>query len=90
MSKSIYVGNLPFTATVEEVEALFSEHGTVEQVTLVTDRKTGRPRGHGFVVMTDEVDAYNAIAQLDGQDFGGRPLRASMRLPRGQRPAPGR
>jgi len=90
MSMSIYVGNLPFTATAEEVEALVAAHGAVERVTLAKDRKTGRPRGHAFVEMKDEVDAYNTIAALDGEEFGGRRLRASLKLPRGKRPTPGR
>ena len=72
----IYVGNLPFTADQEEVRALFSQHGTVESVSLPTDRETGRPRGFGFVEMS-QADASRAIAALNGHTMGGRPLRVN-------------
>jgi RNA recognition motif-containing protein len=75
MSK-IYVGNLPFTATDAEIRALFSEHGTVESVSLPTDRETGRPRGFGFVEM-NRADASRAIQNLNGKDLGGRALRVN-------------
>lgn len=81
--KKIYVGNLPFTATEEEVKALFSEHGEVESVALITDRETGRPRGFGFVEMApDGADA--AIKALDGKDMGGRNLRVNEARPRNE------
>src|SRR5580658_4791792 len=72
----IYVGNLPFTATDEEIRALFAAHGTVESVTLPIDRDTGRPRGFGFVEMS-QSDASRAIQNLNGVDMGGRPLKVS-------------
>ena len=72
----IYVGNLPFSATEESVRALFSKHGTVEKVSLITDRDTGRPRGFGFVEMSS-ADAARAIEALNGTDLGGRPLRVN-------------
>ena len=72
----IYVGNLPFTATEAEVRTLFSEHGTVESVSLPTDRETGRPRGFGFVEMS-QADSARAIQNLNGKDLGGRPLRVN-------------
>jgi RNA recognition motif-containing protein len=72
----IYVGNLPFTASEADVRALFSQHGTVESVSLPTDRDTGRPRGFGFVEM-NQADAARAIQSLNGQDMGGRPLRVN-------------
>lgn len=75
MSK-IYVGNLPFSATEEAVRALFAQHGTVESVALPTDRDTGRPRGFGFVEMSNS-DAARAIQNLNGQDMGGRPLKVN-------------
>lgn len=74
--KSIYVGNLPFTATEDEVRDLFAAHGEVESVRLMTDRETGRPRGFGFVKMGDQ-DAQAAIQALNGQNFGGRDLRVN-------------
>ena len=72
----IYVGNLPFTATEDQVRALFSAHGTVESVALPTDRETGRPRGFGFVEMS-QADASRAIQAVNGQDLGGRSLRVN-------------
>ena len=72
----IYVGNLPFSATESEVRELFAQHGTVESVSLITDRDTGRPRGFGFVEMA-RADASKAIQQLNGKDLGGRPLRVN-------------
>jgi RNA recognition motif-containing protein len=75
MSK-IYVGNLPFSATEEAVRALFAQHGTVESVSLINDRETGRPRGFGFVEMS-RADAAKAIQSLNGYDMGGRPLKVN-------------
>jgi RNA recognition motif-containing protein len=70
----LYVGNLPFTATEDAVRALFTPHGTVEKLSLVTDRDTGRARGFGFVEMSN-ADASRAMQALNGQDFEGRALR---------------
>jgi RNA recognition motif-containing protein len=75
MSK-IYVGNLPFTASEADVRALFSQHGTVESVSLPTDRETGRPRGFGFVEMS-QADAARAIQNLNGYSMNGRALRVN-------------
>ncbi len=75
MSK-IYVGNLPFTADEAAVRALFEQHGTVESVSLINDRETGRPRGFGFVEMPS-ADAARAIQNLNGKDMGGRPLKVN-------------
>lgn len=72
----IYVGNLPFSTTDEELRALFSQHGTVESVSLPTDRETGRPRGFAFVDM-NQADAARAIQNLNGKDVGGRALRVN-------------
>jgi cold-inducible RNA-binding protein len=83
----LYVGNLPFTATDEAVRALFSTHGTVEKVSLITDRDTGRPRGFGFVEMSN-ADASRAMQALNGTDFEGRPLKVSEAQDR-QRPGGG-
>lgn len=85
--KSIYVGNLPFSATEDEVRDLFEEYGTVQEVRLMTDRETGRPRGFGFVRM-DDADADAAIRALDGKSVGGRNLRineAEERKPRAEK-----
>ena len=72
----IYVGNLPFSATDAEVRELFAAHGTVESVSIITARDTGRPRGFGFVEMS-RADASRAIQNLNGKDLGGRPLRVN-------------
>ena len=72
----LYVGNLPFTATEDSVRTLFAAHGVVEKVTLITDRDTGRPRGFGFVEMSN-ADAARAMQALNGTDFGGRPLKVN-------------
>lgn len=81
--KKIYVGNLPFSATEDEVRALFAEFGEVESVALITDRETGRPRGFGFVEMAPEA-ADAAIKALDGKDMGGRNLRINEARPRNE------
>jgi RNA recognition motif-containing protein len=70
----LYVGNLPFTATEDSVRALFTPHGNVEKLSLITDRDTGSPRGFGFVEMAN-ADAARAMQALNGADFDGRPLR---------------
>lgn len=82
MDKKLYVGNLPFRTTEEELRKLFEAHGEVRSVALITDRDTGRPRGFGFVEM-DEAGAQAAIEALDGRDFGGRPLRVNEARERG-------
>jgi RNA-binding proteins (RRM domain) len=87
MATSIYVGNLPWSATQEGVESLFSPYGEVLSVKLVSDRETGRARGFGFVEMED-ADAINAIAALDGKEFEGRALRINKAEPK--KPAPRR
>ena len=74
--KKLYVGNLPFSATDQEVSDLFGQHGTVHSVALINDRETGRPRGFGFVEMDDDA-AMAAIQALDGQEMGGRALRVN-------------
>ena len=70
----LYVGNLPFTATEEGVRTLFAPHGTVEKISLINDRDTGRPRGFGFVEMSS-ADASRAMQALNGKDFDGRALK---------------
>jgi len=85
MGKKLYVGNLPFTATEEEVKELFATHGEVISVALVNDRETGRPRGFGFVEMGDS-DADAAVEALDGKEFGGRSLRVNVARERERRP----
>lgn len=84
MSKRIYVGNLPFSATDQEVRELFEEFGSVTSVNLITDRETGRPRGFGFVEMDEGGD--EAIEALNSKDMGGRTLNVNEARPRTERP----
>jgi RNA recognition motif-containing protein len=72
----LYVGNLPFSATEEGVRELFAPHGSVEKVSLITDRDTGRARGFGFVEMSN-ADASRAMQALNGKDFDGRALKVN-------------
>jgi RNA recognition motif-containing protein len=80
----LYVGNLPFSATEDSVRALFARHGTVDSLSLITDRETGRPRGFGFVEMAN-ADAERAMQALNGQDFDGRALRINEAQAKEQR-----
>lgn len=84
MTKSLYVGNLPWSATEDEVRSLFAAHGNVSSVKLVSDRETGRARGFGFVEM-DAADASSAMEALDGTNFGGRTLRVNEAQPKAPR-----
>ncbi|CAK7032042.1 MAG: hypothetical protein DELT_02831 [Desulfovibrio sp.] len=84
MSKSIYVGNLPWSATEEDVQDLFSPHGSVLSVKLITDRETGRARGFGFVEMEDD-GVTTAVEALDNSSYGGRTLRVNEARPRAPR-----
>jgi RNA recognition motif-containing protein len=77
MNKRIYVGNLPFSTTESDLEGLFSQHGAVSSVRVITDRETGRSRGFAFVEMADPNAADEAIRALNGRDMGGRPLRVN-------------
>lgn len=85
MAKNIYVGNLPWSATEDEVRAAFEAFGEVYSVKLISDRETGRPRGFGFVEMDDQ-GALQAIESLDGSDFGGRNIKVNEARPRPERP----
>lgn len=85
----LYVGNLPFSATEDGVRQLFSAHGSVEKVSLITDRDTGRPRGFGFVEMSN-ADASRAIQALNGKDYEGRALKVNEAQERERSGGPGR
>ena len=74
MTKKLYVGNLPFSTTEEELREVFEKHGTVESVNVITDRETGRPRGFAFIEM-DASGADAAKEALDGHELGGRNIR---------------
>jgi RNA recognition motif-containing protein len=77
VTKKIYVGNLPFSSTEQDLKALFGHHGTVESVSVITDRETGRARGFAFVEMENASDAENAIRALDGSNLDGRDIRVN-------------
>ena len=80
--KSVYVGNLGFQATEEELRSLFGKHGRVEQVSIPHDRVTGRPRSFAFVEMPDDVEAERAIRALNGATLGGQTLTVNEARPR--------
>lgn len=77
MGKKLFVGNLAFTTTSQDLEALFSETGTCESANVITDRESGRSRGFGFVEMSSTSEAEAAITKLNGRDVGGRQINVS-------------
>ena len=79
---SIYVGNIPYSVTDEDLSGVFAEYGTVKRVYLPTDRETGRMKGFGFVEMANEAEEEKAIDTLDGADWMGRELRVNKARPR--------
>ena len=85
MTKSIYVGNLPYGTTETEVRGMFEPFGTVSSIRMITDRDTGRLKGFGFVEM-ESAEANKAIRELDGKDFGGRSLKVNEARERQERP----
>ncbi len=80
--KNIYVGNLSFATSEETVRSLFEAHGTVDRVNLARDRGTGQPRGFGFVEMTNDSEAEQAMAALNGRDIDGRALNVNEARPK--------
>jgi RNA recognition motif-containing protein len=87
--KKIYVGNLPWSTTDEELDQLFASFGTVHSAAVIKDRETGRSRGFGFVEM-DDGEADSAIADMNGKDLGSRPLRVNEANERPRRSGPRR
>ncbi len=85
MAKNIYVGNLVWDATADDLLALFEQHGKVGQAQVITDRETGRSRGFGFVEMENDAEAQQAIEALNGTPFRGRPLTVNEARPREER-----
>ena len=77
MGKKLYVGNLPFSVTEAELRELFGRHGSVDSVSVITDRETGRARGFAFVEMSEPSAATDAIRALDGTQLGGRALKVN-------------
>ncbi|HYR78323.1 MAG TPA: RNA-binding protein [Pyrinomonadaceae bacterium] len=85
MSMKLYVGNLSFDTSSNELQTLFAQAGTVESVSLIEDRETGRSRGFGFVEMQTKEEGAAAIAQFNGKDLGGRALKVNEAKPREDR-----
>src|SRR5271165_561838 len=84
--KNIYVGNLTFDATEDQVRGLFEAYGAVDKVSIITDRDTGQPRGFAFVEMTDDESALKAMEALNGTNLGGRNLTVNEARPKADRP----
>ena len=89
MSAKLFVGNLSFNTTENELQDAFSAHGTVVEANLMMDRATGRPRGFAFVTMGSPEEAQKAIQALNGKEFGGRTLTVNVARPREERPSGG-
>ena len=85
MAKNIYVGNLTWDATADDLLALFQSYGAVARAQVITDRETGRSRGFGFVEMDNDQEAQTAIDNLNGTPFRGRPLTVNEARPREER-----
>ena len=82
--KNIFVGNLSFSTTEQDIRALFEAHGAVDRVSVVTDRDTGQPRGFAFVEMADNSEGDRAIAAINGHEVGGRALNVNEARPKGE------
>lgn len=87
MNNKLFVGNLSFNTTENDLQDAFTSHGTVVEANLVTDRTTGRARGFGFVTMSTDEEAQNAIAGLNGKSIDGRAVAVSVARPREERPS---
>lgn len=85
MAKNIFVGNLPWSTSADDLLALFQEHGKVARAQVVMDRETGRSRGFGFVEMDDDNEAQAAIQAMNGADYGNRKLTVNEARPREER-----
>jgi len=89
MSNKLFVGNLSFETTENDLQDAFAAHGTVTETNLMTDRTTGRPRGFGFITMNTPEEAQKAIAALNGSQLGGRALTVNVANPREERASGG-
>ncbi len=85
MGRKLYVGNLPDSATEQDLSDKFAAYGTVESVKLITDRDTGRSKGFGFIEMMSEAEAHAAIDSLNGTDYEGRPMKVNEARPQQSR-----
>src|SRR5438876_9171258 len=81
MGKKLYVGNLPFTATDEELQEAFAQAGAVQSAKIIMDRDTGRSKGFGFVEMSTDQEAADAIQKFNGVDYGGRAMTVAEARP---------
>ena len=82
--KNIFVGNLSFQTTEQDIRTLFEAHGSVDRVSIVTDRDSGQPRGFGFVEMTNDAEGDSAIGAINGKDVGGRALNVNEAKPKSE------
>jgi cold-inducible RNA-binding protein len=89
MSEKLFVGNLSFNTTENDLQDAFAAHGTVVEANLMMDRATGRPRGFAFVTMSTPEEAQKAIAEMNGKQLDGRALTVNVARPREERPAGG-
>lgn len=89
MEVKLYVGNLSYATTEEELRALFAEAGTVKSVAVIKDRDTGRSKGFAFVEFETQVEAQNAISKFNGHQLGDRELKVNLARPREERPRGG-
>src|SRR5436309_1626624 len=89
MSNKLFVGNLSFDTTENDLQDAFAAHGTVTETNLMMDRTTNRPRGFGFVTMSSPEEAQKAISAMNGAQLGGRALTVNIARPREERPAGG-
>ena len=89
MSTKLFVGNLSFNTTENDLNDAFAAHGTVTETNLMMDRETGRPRGFGFITMSSAEEAQKAIDALNGKSIDGRALTVNVAKPREERPAGG-
>lgn len=85
MGKKLYIGNLSFQATEQDLSDSFAQYGTVESVRIITDRETGRSKGFAFVEMSTDEEAADVIDKMNGQALGGRPLKISEARPQESR-----
>lgn len=86
MAKKLFVGGLPYSISEEELRDAFNQSGTVESMTIIMDRETGRPRGFGFIEMATDEEAQKAIEMWNGKEMGGRTLTVNVAKPPVQRP----
>lgn len=90
MGKKLYVGNLPFSATEQSLADTFAAFGSVESAKIITDRDSGRSKGFGFVEMSSDSEAQEAISKLNGSDYGGRQMTVNEARPQAPREGGGR